>query len=107
MPRKGGAFRRRLGYEGAGDFWNQALTQPHKIEAEPPPQSEPSQPIALPQRIAHRVEVDPEDIFPKAPARVRPFSFELIVSRYMLMSGVVVAVVALLLALSLAWLRWR
>jgi len=49
--------------------------------------------------------VDPDDIYPKEVVRRAAFSFELIVSRYVLLScGAVVTVVALV-ALSLFLLR--
>lgn len=77
------------------------MSEPSQIEARPPRQGrEGAGPARLPQRLVRRVEVSPEDIYPKDSGRRRLFSFELIVSRYILFSAVAVVTLMVLLVLS-------
>lgn len=76
------------------------MSKPRQIEAAPPQGREDARPPAPPQRLVHQVVVDPEEIYPKETGRQGPFSFEVIVSRYILLSAVAVLTIVLLLVLS-------
>ena len=93
--------------EGPPSIWNELLSKPSRIEAEPGEGKSDggvrlvTSPQTSPQRL---VVVSPDDIFPKGEARrAAPFPFELVVSRYILVSGIAVALLSLLIAVSL-WL---
>lgn len=75
------------------------MSKPSQIEIEAPQDPPPTRrsPVARPVR---QVVVDPEDIFPKPPTRRASFPLEVVVSRYLLLSGVIVATLVALLTLS-------
>lgn len=62
------------------------MTRPRKIQPPDPPASGRD----LPARLARRIVVRPEEIYPTEPARVPRRSFEGAVARYVLISAAVV-----------------
>lgn len=77
------------------------MSKPDRIEADPPQAREDVRPANLPRRMTHHVVVDPEDVYPKEVVRRRAFSFEAIVSRYVLLSSAAVMALVVLVLLSL------
>ena len=80
------------------------MSKPDQVEVEPLAE-ESGEPARLPRPRVRRVVADPEEIYPKAVVRRSRFSFDLIVSRYVLLSGA--AVVALVMAVLLGEVLFR